>query len=182
MVSDDDARADAPGSGGFEHAESRNDAVEMEDIRSRGAQPLVLTFGTSSGHAALRFVARSRGRNRVAENGNAVVVVLARAGRVRRDHCDRVTGVAQPATQRRDVDFGTAQALRVIPTEGVDDLHTVTGSVRLQASAAPPAFLRPRSGPAVADRPPTRGSTSRCDSDAAGRIETAQRAHRERRG
>ena len=97
----------------------------MNDIGARGAHPLLKPFASADRRSSLCFIACQRRADRKAKDRDAGVIVAARRRRpgFRRDDLDVVIHATQPLGERSDIHFGSAEAIRKIPADGLDNAH-----------------------------------------------------------
>src|SRR5207247_7126371 len=128
--------------------------------REPGVQPL----GPARRDEPLSLLARGRGRNRIAIDARALVLIgplAVRAGIGSGDQ-DLVAAPAQAATEPGDVDLAAAEALGEVPAHGLHDLHRFMPGPRSAAAPhrAPPGRRAPtvatseRAGPRSPATPP----------------------------
>ncbi len=122
---DDDAAAGVAGRAYFGEAEAGDKRVHVHDVGANVGEPAMQMFGAPNRDIALRFRARGRGRDRIAEHIAAFVFVDARRRQpgFGRGNEHLMSARAKFSRHCRDIHFGAADAIGVIPAEGLHDLH-----------------------------------------------------------
>src|SRR6266849_3519908 len=108
----------------------RDEGVRVHHIGPLRAEPAVESLGSAHGDLALAFLARGGGGNRVAIDGDTIMLVstLGHAAGFRRGHEHLLPRLAKAAAEPGHVDFRPPETVRVIPAHGLDDLHAFTAT------------------------------------------------------
>ena len=104
-----------------------HERVEVNDVGADLAEPAVEMFGAAHDGIALSLVAGGEFRHRVPEDDAAFEFVRPRrpdSGLGRGDQ-HVVAAATQLARELGDVDLGSADAVGVVPADGLHDLHGV---------------------------------------------------------
>src|SRR5205807_8924141 len=106
-------------------AEAGDKRENVDDISPRGRQPSMKVIRASNDAVPLRRLARRFRRNRIPEHLAAVVRVHARLVYlcVGGGHVYSMRAGAKLTRERRHVDLGAAEAVGMVPTGGLNDLH-----------------------------------------------------------
>ena len=105
--------------------ESRHERMDVDDIRTPAAQPVVELLGSPCRDEPLDFLACRTTGDRVTVDVDPVVLVaaLVRDRRIGRGDDDIGAGCAQASGQGGDIHLGAAEALREVPPERLNDPH-----------------------------------------------------------
>ena len=118
----------------FLQSQPGDERVEVNDVGANLAQPAVEMFGAAHDDIALRLLAGGEFRHRVPEDVAAVQLVRPRrpdAG-LRRGDQHVVAAGAQLTRELGDVDLRPADAVGVVPADGLDDLHRLHDTTGLR--------------------------------------------------
>jgi len=105
--------------------EARDKTVDVQDIRTKRCQPAMEQLGTANHGDPLRLVASRRRWDGISKDWSLFVEVFCSAitARFGCSDIDVVPSRPCPPAQTGNIHFGSAETLRIVPADGVDDLH-----------------------------------------------------------